>query len=154
MSRRPLGPGAHSPPPCHVVQSLERRSLLTTLILIGTPENDVISLSVSGGFVIGSINGSETSVPDTKVTDILISADAGDDLIGIVANGLNPTTVNGHAGNDTIRIAPASRDLDDIDAFIMVNGDEGNDRLLLHDDNEPFSPSYLIGGVSVVRSAA
>ena len=74
------------------LEPLESRRLLTTMIVTGTVGPDTITLSVSGGFLTATVNGTPTVGADATITAVSINAREGNDTILIHSNGSNPVT--------------------------------------------------------------
>jgi hypothetical protein len=106
MPRRP--PAARRNRKLYLSESLESRLLLVTFTVNGTAGNDTISLDVSGGNVVITLNGSPQTMSDATVTDIVINGLGGNDAINVIRNSNNPTTVNGGGGDDTIVVQNTS----------------------------------------------
>jgi len=85
-----------------------------------TPGNDTGSISVSGGFVIITINGQTESFPISSTNEVVIGLEAGDDSLTIGA-GVPSCSINGGGGNDTI--------VDNSSALNTLIGGAGNDSL-------------------------
>ena len=141
----------HRQLPC---QPLEPRRMLAGdfFVVNGTEGDDQIHIEVSGPLVVADVNGTVTSTPDADVFGILVNALGGNDQIALDSNSDNSTTLNGGAGDDRIILAPASQQMSDIEAFVMVNGDTGIDLLKLNDANETVGVNYQITAPFIGRS--
>jgi hypothetical protein len=75
-----------------------------TLVLKGTGEDDVISVSRQGNGIVMRRNGTGLSlgIDATRVKRVLVEADGGDDRVFIDPNINTRVTVVGGSGNDTI----------------------------------------------------
>src|SRR5262245_43327920 len=84
------------------LEALERRQLLATLTVTGTPSDDTILASVTGDLLTISVNGATFSVPSSAFERINVFAGAGHDVIRIDASVPQATELHGQEGNDRI----------------------------------------------------
>ncbi len=126
-----------------LLEALENRLLFVTMPVTGTEGNDVITLSVSGGNVVATVNGTPGALPDTIVTDVTINGLGGADTITVHSNGTNSVVINAGAGDDTIQFTPTTQDLDNLDDAVTVNGESGTDTATLFDGNHAGGGAFI-----------
>jgi hypothetical protein len=136
------------------LETLESRRLLTVMTVNGTTAADTISLTVSGGAVSATVNGTTTTQSDFVVTSVVIDGSDGADAITIHSNGANAVTINCGNGNDTVDIAPTSQNLDNIDDSITVNGDANTDTVTLHDTSRNTARTFTFSNGNQVSWGA
>jgi len=112
------------------LEALEQRRLLSVslinggLTVDGTPDNDVIQLTVEDGELVVDVNGVQDRFAVETVTGILVRGHAGDDAITLGA-GVIGATLNGGAGNDTLAGGSGNDTLigeDGDDHYVFRNG--------------------------------
>ena len=101
---------------------------------------DVLSTNATTTTTLNANNGLDTvNVHDTSGPTV-VNGNNDDDTINVLAlHGL--TTANGGSGNDTFNIGtltpPATGLLDDVDALLTLNGNDGIDTINARDDSDP-----------------
>jgi hypothetical protein len=134
-----------------ICESLESRVVLSPLFLDGTIGPDTIVVSSVGGLITATINGFPISQSEADVDSIVINAFAGFDQIDIESNFDNPITINGHAGDDLVRVAPTSGNLVLLGtnvADITIDGGADNDRVIIADHHVGVPESYVFDGIN------
>ena len=100
-------------------EPLERRTLLSTLVVSGTGEDDAITLDVTAaGGVRTVVNGVSTDYAAGQWTDVAVNSGAGDDTINIKATVV-PTLVR-YAEKASIQVGDASG-VQDIKSALTIN---------------------------------
>jgi hypothetical protein len=125
-------------------ESLENRLMFITTTVDGTAAADIISVSVGGGDITVTVNGSTDTRSDTIFNNIEIDGLGANDTININSTGSNTVVVNAGAGNDTIKIAASTQDLDNIDDSVTVNGDADADTVYMYDGNDTSGASMVL----------
>src|SRR5579884_2605315 len=88
-SRRASGPVCNEP--------LERRTLLSTLVISGTAGDDSITLGVNAaGNIVADVNGAQNTYDPKQFTNVQVQGDGGQDTLNVQATAL-PTEANGIA---------------------------------------------------------
>ena len=133
-------------------EPLEHRLMFITTTLDGTNAADTISLSVSGGDIILTLNGVEDRRSDTIFNNIEINGLGGNDTISIHSTGANTVEVNAGTGNDNIRVTPTSQDMDNIDDSLTLRGDGDTDTISLFDNLQAAATVYQLNSpTSILR---
>ncbi len=116
-----------------------------TMFISGTEGANTISLTVSGGTIIGVSNGFGSFTRSTAgVSRIVINGRGGNDVIRIESNGGISTQVNTGTGDDFVDFSFVSRDLDNVTGNTDVFGGAGNDRISIFDHNNAAAATYAI----------
>jgi Ca2+-binding RTX toxin-like protein len=97
--------------------------------LTGTESNDVILVSQSGNTLTVQVNATVTTLHSGDVSQFLIEAGGGDDVIEIDSTVATPIYVLGGTGNDTIVGGSASDTLTGAAGKDRIAGQLGNDLL-------------------------
>jgi hypothetical protein len=116
------------------IESCEARRLLAVVTVTGTANNDFVIVSVSGLNLLVTLNGAPTSYPLATTDSLVINAGAGADAVEIASSPVD-VTINGEAGNDTVTLAPAGKNLNTITGSVRFNGGPDVDAYVLRDDN-------------------
>src|SRR5205809_5022789 len=119
-----------------LIEALEIRRMFVTYQVDGSSGADSISISISGNSIISVVNGVSDSASDIINNNIEINAMGGNDTISIIETGANTVVVNASDGNDTINITPGTKDLDNIDDNITVDGGAGSDTVVWFNQND------------------
>ena len=140
------------------LETLEARRLLTVIGLIGTLDPDQITIDVVGGQYRFDVNGTVTTHPLSFIDGIWVDAINGADDIDVRAAQC-PVTVSGNEGDDMIWIGDGF--LDHVTQPVTVEGQAGNDRVVLYDIASPWDDGYVVdrdaawrtsGGVPIANS--
>jgi len=138
---------AHPP-----IEAVESRRLLAPLLVGGTLGDDEIYLNVSGGIIHLVINASPLAFDDSAFDSIWIDASSENDQIRIGDTGMNPVTVLGGFGDDSLFAAAG---LDGIRAPLHFDGGfSGNDELRVQDGNTTGARNYSVADRAVLGGTA
>jgi hypothetical protein len=120
------------------------------------PTNDSILLktdAVNPSYVQVQVNGViQFEGLASRVNRVTIDGGAGNEWID-VENTLAgvPVEVDGGPGDDRIEVSPFAQFMDNIGGSLSINGDDGNDTIVLHDEKDRFGDSYRITTHGVTR---
>ena len=99
------------------------------------------------------MNGVADTFALAGLTGIVVNAGAGDDSIYVRSTPAGvPMTVNGQAGNDTIRVGSAANSLDDMLGPLTVNGGTGVNVLNVNDQGDATANTYSVTNTGVTRN--
>lgn len=115
------------------IESLDRRILLATLTVNGSSVNDEITLSVTPTSIVSIVNGVTTTTPNVGFEGVIVQARNGHDVIFVNTNTLRVTVLGGD-GDDHLKCAFVSGNLDSIGAGIVFEGGNGTDTVSTFDD--------------------
>jgi hypothetical protein len=120
-------------------EPLEQRQMMSAnlsgqepglLIIFGTTSSDVINVTrQSNGRIRVDDNGTVKTFASSAVREIWAVAGAGHDAISMQSDLAIPATIQGDAGNDTLRSAAGNDYVFGGDGHDRINGRAGNDRL-------------------------
>jgi hypothetical protein len=122
-----------------------------------TNPNDVITLdrSAANGVRV-TLNGEVAQFePDTRITDVFVNTQNGNDIVNIEATmaGL-PTTLNLGNGDDTANISPFARNLDNIRGSVDIHGGAGFDILNVYDQASAGNQTYTLTSSTITRTGS
>jgi len=134
-------------------ERLESRSLLTTLLVSGTPGDDliVLGLTAPGGISV-TLNGKLTEYLPAQWTDITIDTGTGVDAVTVAATNV-PVKVVGHSAvngpDDAMRVGSDTGGVRDVKAAVAISNATGAWNLTLDDAHDPSSQSGTLGSGSL-----
>jgi Ca2+-binding RTX toxin-like protein len=108
----------------------------------GTAGNDVFQITANGTAVlVAKDDGQLSSINATNIEEIKITGGAGNDVFNVVGNvaALTHLTIDGGAGNDTIRGGNGNDLLIGGDGNDIIDGNQGNDTVLMGAGNDVFT---------------
>jgi acrosin len=137
------------------IESLERRDVPTTIPGTALPDTFVLQPDPLTGLPQVVLNGAVVFTGNPTLNQFVLNG--GDDTDTFTVNatfaGIT-TTVNGGDDDDKILIAAAGQSLDAIDDVVTVNGDDGNDTLLVNDQANTRADTFQLTGTTVDRNLA
>jgi acrosin len=134
-----------------VIDHLEPRRLLATLN--GTALADIITVDISGANIVITLNGVPNNFNDAANADIIVNGNGGADIITVIRNGANPTTINGGDGDDTINVGGGVYEGLILSA-VSVRGDANTDTVILNDSSALTGDTYTVNGSILSRLGA
>ena len=90
-------------------------------------------------------------VPLSQTNTIVVSGNAGDDILRLENNGGKQTTFNGGDGNDFFDFAFGSRNLNNITGDTTLNGGNGNDNVYAYDNANAAAATFSVSSIRVDR---
>jgi Ca2+-binding RTX toxin-like protein len=108
----------------------------------GTAGNDVFQIAANGTAVlVAKDDGQLSSINVTNIEEIKITGGAGNDVFNVVGNvaALTHLTIDGGAGNDTIRGGNGNDLLIGGDGNDIIDGNQGSDTVLMGAGNDVFT---------------
>jgi hypothetical protein len=118
----------------------------------GTSGNDNISVTNHGSTIQVVMNGGPVQTFATNsFTKVLINGADGSDQISFDGVSTATATIRGGNGDDQILIAGGSQDLSTLSAQNQVEGNAGNDTLILLDDNSTAGHTYNVDQSAISR---
>jgi hypothetical protein len=85
------------------------------------------------------------------VEEIVVDAGSGSNVISVPSNN-GQTTINGHGGNDTFRVATGAWDFG-VQGPVKVNGGPGTDDIVIDDRNDSGADAYTIDALQTTKNA-
>jgi hypothetical protein len=118
---------------------------------LANPANTVSVDVTSGGYIV-SLNGEVAKFDSGQVSSITINTLAGDDTVNVASTiSSRPVTINLGSGG-TVNLCPTTQDLSNLAGTVTINGGTGSGTLNLFDQANGNNQNYTVTGSTVARS--
>jgi hypothetical protein len=118
-------------------------------------QNDTITVGVSGGGVMASVNGKMVVFDAGAVSSVAVHPWGGSNTVNVESTlAAAPVTVSNASGSaNAVSVSPNAHFLDNIQGNVTVSGG-GTNTLTVFDQNDPYSDTYTVTSTTVSRTVS